>query len=460
MGTPKGFCTILCAYQYLLISCIQILSFQCYMWIIICVSVNVISFQLCSDAMRLILVKPTNATRRLDSTGEVFHDGDREHCTSGGPSPLRKSPEGMHDRYAGTSVEASSPPQETSLCCVSSSPHEGSNGISPPRVSTQISPLKTRNLTLSQLSDQDWLLLCGQVSSVEDDSPSAETAGTNVRHPNHNDRCGCSCPDAHQNSETSSFQLQSKQGTVQDCLSRVSNKRSLSSLPHTQPFSQSTQALTTCQVLPQQTNQRDLLKPATNHPQDNFMLQCSDQEDRKELLQQQPCNHFKLRDSSQATLFNIPLNSIECAKTNQKLHQHQPAVTADLNWRKLFGKEPLLVQQFQKQDTQCSMSSDQTCKSPGDPSNVLKCHHPYNPLTSTPRVKRSSTPASNKSVQSFSISQYSSLENQDLVEERTRQRQSQVNYYFLNTVSWSGVGGQLVIVKAKDIFLVLQSSVF
>ncbi|KAE8294052.1 Small conductance calcium-activated potassium channel protein 2 [Larimichthys crocea] len=115
--------------------------------------------------MRLILVKPTNATRRLDSTGEVFHDGDREHCTSGGPSPLRKSPEGMHDRYAGTSVEASSPPQETSLCCVSSSPHEGSNGISPPRVSTQISPLKTRNLTLSQLSDQDWLLLCGQTTS-------------------------------------------------------------------------------------------------------------------------------------------------------------------------------------------------------------------------------------------------------------------------------------------------------
>ncbi|XP_035509182.1 small conductance calcium-activated potassium channel protein 1b [Morone saxatilis] len=382
--------------------------------------------------MRLILVKPTNATRRLDSTGEVFRDEDHEHCTSGGPSPLTKSPEQMHDRYSGTSVEASSPPQETSLCCVSSSPHERSNGISPSRVSAQMSPLKTRNLTLSQLSDQDWLLLCGQVSGVGDDSLSAETAGTSVGHPNHNDRCGCSCPDAHQHT-TSSFHPQSKQGSVQDCLSRVSNKKNLSSLPHTQTFSQSPQALTTCQVLPQQTNQRDLLKPATNHPQDNFMLQCSDQEGRKELLQQQPCNHFKLKDSSQATLFNIPLNSIECAETNQKLHQHpQSAVTTDLNWRELFGKEPLLVQQCQKQDSHCSTSSDQTCKSSGDPSVVLKCRHlPYNPLTTT-RVKRSSTPASNKSVQSFSTSQYSSLENQDLVEERARQRQSQTNSQHLS----------------------------
>lgn len=395
--------------------------------------------------MRLILVKPTNATRRLDSTGEVFRDGDHEHCTSGGPSPPTKPPEGMRDRYSGTSVEASASPQETSLRCVSSSPHERSNGISPPRVSAQMSPLKARNLTLSQLSDQDWLLLCGQVSSVGDDSPSAERAGTSVGHPNHNDRCGCSCPDQH--SETSSFHPQSKQGTVQDCLSRVSNKRNLSSSPHTQPFSQSTQAPTTCQVLPQQTNQRDLLKPATNHPQDNFMLQRGDQEVRKELLQQQPCNHFKLKDSSQANcpnLFNIPLNSVERSETNQSLHQHpQPAAAADLNWRELFGKEPVLVQQRQTQDSHCSVSSDQTYKSPGDPAIILKCRHlPYNPLTSTPRVKRSSTPASNKSVQSFSTSHYSSLENQDLVEERDRQRQSQVHSLKVPDLVWEVVSLQ------------------
>ncbi|XP_073332470.1 small conductance calcium-activated potassium channel protein 1b [Pagrus major] len=380
--------------------------------------------------MRLILVKPTNATRRLDSTGEVFHDGDHEHCTSGHPSRLTKSPEGVHDRFSGSSVEASSSPQETSLCCVSSSPHERSNGISPPRVSGQMSPLKTRNLTLSQLSDQDWLLLCGQVSSVGGDSPSAERAGASVGHPNHSDRCGCSCPDAHQHSDSSSFHPLSKQDTVQDCLSRVSNKRSLSSSPHTHLFSQSTQAPTTCQALPQQTNQRDLLKPATNHLQENYMLQCSDQEGRKE--PSQPCDHSKLKDGGQATLFNIPLNSIGRADTNQK-HLPQPAIPADLNWRELFGKEPLLVQQCQKHDSNCSMSDDQTCKSSEDPSIVLKCRHlPYKPLTSAPRVKRSSTPASNKSVQSFSISQYSSLDNQDLVEERARQRQCQTNSQHLS----------------------------
>ncbi|XP_041791263.1 small conductance calcium-activated potassium channel protein 1b [Chelmon rostratus] len=152
---------------------------------------------------------------------------------------------------------------------------------------------------------------------------------------------------------------------------------------------------------------------------------CSDQDGQKEILQQQPCSHFKLSDSSQATLFNIPLNSIERAETNQDLHRHpQP----DLNWRELFGKEPLLVQQCQKRDSHCLMSGDQTCRSSADPSVVLKCRHlPYDPLTSNPRVKRSSTPASNKSVRPLSTGQYSSLENQDFVVERARQRLSQTS---------------------------------
>lgn len=400
--------------------------------------VCVISFKLCSDAMRLILVKPTNATRRLDSTGEVFHDGDHEHCTSGGPSPLTKSPEGMCKQYSGTSVEASFPPQETSLCCVSSPTHERSNGISLPRVSAQMSPLKTRNLTLSRMSDQDCLLLCGQVSGNGDDSTSLERAGNCVVHPNPNDGCGCSCPDAQQHTDASGFHQQSKQGTVQHCLSRVSNRKSLSSSPHIQPFSQSTKAPNTYQVLPEPKRQRGLLKSATNHPQ-NDLLQCRDQEGQKELLQQQPCNHFKLKESSQAT-FNIPPNRVECAETNQKLYQRpQPVVTADFNWRELFGKEPLLVQQRRKEETRCSVRGDPICKSSGDPAIVLNCRHlPYNPLTTT--RKKLSTPASGKSVQSFSISHCSSLENQDLVEDLTRRQQSKVRTFFFkcccNFVKW------------------------
>ncbi|XP_039984302.1 small conductance calcium-activated potassium channel protein 1b isoform X2 [Xiphias gladius] len=386
--------------------------------------------------MRLILVKPTNATRRLDSTGEVFHDRDHENCTSGGLSPRTKTPEGKRDQYSGNSVEASSSPQGSSLGCVSSSPHKRSNGISPPRVSAQMSPLKTQNLTLSQLNHQDWLLLCGQVSSV-DDSASTERAGTSVGHPNHNDRCGCFCPDTQQHTEASTFPPQSKHGTIQECLSRVANKRSLSSSTDTQSFSQITQSSTSCLVLPQQTNRKDLWKLATNHPQDNFKPQCNDPEGQKELVQQQPCNRFKLKDSSQATcpnLFNIPLNFVECAETNQKLHQRpQPAVGADLNWRELFRKEPLLVQQRQKRDSHDSITGDQTFKPSRDPSIVPKCRHlPYNPPTTTPRVKRSYTPATDKSIQSLSISQYSSLENQDFVKDRARKQQSQTNSHHLS----------------------------
>lgn len=368
--------------------------------------------------MRLILVKPTNATRRLDSTGEVFHGGGHENCTPGGPAPSTKTPDGKHDRYSGTSVESSSPPQEASLLCVSSPAHKRSNGVAPSGVSAQMSQLKAENLTLSQLSDQDWLLLCGQVSGVGRDS--AERAGTSVGHPNHDDRCGCLCPDAPQQSEASTFRPQSKLVTVQDCFT---NKRSLTLPQYPQPFSQGTQVSATCQVLPQQTNQRDLLKHAANHPLDNFMPRCSGQEDRKE---QQPCNHFKLKDSNQATrpyLFNIPLNSVECAENQRQ--QPQPAVSGE--WRELFGKEPILVQQHRDQESHCLMAGDQTCKSSGDPSIILKCRHlPFRPLTTTSRVKRSPTPASNKSVQSFSTSHFSSLENQDVVEGRARQQLSQV----------------------------------
>uniref|UniRef100_A0A3Q3W8U5 Calmodulin-binding domain-containing protein n=1 Tax=Mola mola TaxID=94237 RepID=A0A3Q3W8U5_MOLML len=158
-----------------------------------------------------------------------------------------------------------------------------------------MSPLKTPNLTFSQLSDQEWLLLCGQVSGI-DDSPSPEKAGSCVGHPNHNERCDCSCPDARQHKEASRFHRQSKRATVQDCLSRVSNRSSLSSSPHIQPCPQSTQASNVYQVLDRQTNQRDLLKLAKNLPKDHS-LHCGTREGREELLK--PCNHFKHQESGQ-----------------------------------------------------------------------------------------------------------------------------------------------------------------
>ncbi|XP_029905502.1 small conductance calcium-activated potassium channel protein 1b [Myripristis murdjan] len=356
--------------------------------------------------MRLILVKPTNATRRLDSTGEVFHDADHERCNSGGPSPPMKNPEAMCYQHSGTSLE---PQKETSLCCVSFAPEGKSNGVTPPRILAQSLPLRTCSTTLSQLSDQDLLLFCGPVTSGQDIPPKAERCGTGLGHPNHADRCGCPSVDAHENSEASSFQPRSKQGTIQACISSVSTKRNHSSSPHTQLLSQASQVSGTCHVSPQRTSKEDRLKSATYLSQDSLMPQFGEEHSPKE---HQPCNHLKHMNNSQPTypnLFNIPLNSIESAEKNPNF------------------KEPLLVQQHRQRDSQWSLSCDQAFKSFGDPSVGLKrCDCSYNPLTSTPRVKRSSTPASNKSVQS-SAGGYASLENHHLEEQRARQRESQTN---------------------------------
>lgn len=352
--------------------------------------------------MRLILVKPTNATRRLDLTGEVYRDGDLENCASGDQSTLTKSPE-RKQHTSITSVDALVPAQETSLCCESPQRHERSNGISPPKVSAQMMP---RNLTLSQLSDQDWLLLCSQVSSIEDDSPSPGSTAGCVQHPNHSDTCGCSCLDAHQQAKASSFRQTSKHSTQQDYLSRVPNRRSLSSSMPVQAFPQRTQATNPCQELSHQTHQQSLLNPATNQPADCFKFKGT--EGQKGLLPL--CNRLKLQESvPEATLFNIPLNSTECAQTTRELLQHSPSVDMDFSWRELFGKQPLLVQQRQKPHS--SVSGDPTCKSFGDPSVVLNCRHlPYDHSATT---------------------QCGSLENQDLVVEEDRQRPDKVTYEIL-----------------------------
>ncbi|KAF6725125.1 Small conductance calcium-activated potassium channel protein 2 [Oryzias melastigma] len=348
--------------------------------------------------MRLILVKPSNATRRTESTGEVFHDGDHEQCASGGPEEKRDScPE--------SSGDPSSSPLEISQCCASSSLHERLNGISHPRGPVQRSPLKAQSLTLSQLSDQDWLLLCSQVGDVGNDLPSVEITGSVVGK--NYDRCSCACADVPQHS-VSGFQHQSKQATVCDGITKKRN----SSSHHSQFVD--THLLATHRVLTP-----ELCKPAVNCPQDNIQ---PDQFSPKK----QPCTRFKLKDSSRASrsnLFNIPMNSTDCSNTNAKL-QKQPAVRAHINWRELFGKEPPVIQEHQKAKAASSVPGDQI-KSPGDPTFVLKSRHlPYSRQSSCQWGKRSTTPVSQKSIKSFSVSQCSSFETQGLVEEKTRQIQT------------------------------------
>lgn len=370
--------------------------------------------------MRLILVKPTNATRRLDLTGEVNRDGDLEHCASGDPSTLKKSPE--KNQYSSiTTVEGSVPGQETSLCCESHPAHERPNGISPPEVSAS---MMQRNLTLSQLSDQDWLLLCGQVSSIEDDSPSRGSTASCEQHPHHSDTCGCSCLDAHRQAKASSFRRTPKNGTQRDHLPRVPNRRSLSSSVHVQPFPQRTQAPIPCLDSSHQKQQQSLLNPSTNQPADCFKFR--EMESQKGLLPL--CTRLKLQESApEATSFNISLNSSKCAETREPL-QHSQSVDTDFNWRELFGKQPLLVQQ--RKEAQCSVSGDPTCKSSGDPSVVLNCRHlPSDPSAAT--QKKLLPMANDKNEQSFNISRCSSLENQDLEVEEHRQRPDKVTHEIL-----------------------------
>lgn len=338
----------------------------------------------CRPIMRVILVKPTNATRRLDSTGEVLNDGERERLTSEATPPPAQPSEGECRQHS----EASCPSEESSLCCAFPPLRGKSNGICPVGVSDGRPPPKSRNLTLSEMSDRDWLLLYSQVSVGGEVPSSPQSSGSCVGQPNSNERCLCSCPHDRQQPEAPS--LRSKGDSVRDRLSNLAKRTSLSSSPYSQVSPQSSQISNSHRVLVQE--------PAATYPCENLL---------------QPCNHYKLKESGHPAIFNIPLDSTDL--TQKTREDPRPAAAADFNWTELFGTEPILVKQRPKQD-----SRDPPCRASKDPSIILNCRRlPHNPLTTAQR--KPSPPASDRSVQSLSSSQYSSLQNQDLLEEIKRQ---------------------------------------
>lgn len=348
------------------------------------------SRQPCSPVMRVILVKPTNATQRLDSTGEVVNDGDRERLTlRATPPPPPKPSEGECRQRLGAAAEVSLPLEESSLCCGFPPLKAKSNGICPTGVPDGRPPPKSRNLTLSELSDRDWLLLHNQVSGGGEVSSSCQSLGCCVGQLSSHEGCVCSCPRAHQQPEASS--LHSKRDSVRDRLSNLTKRRSLSSSPYTQGSPQSSRISTSYKVL--------VPEPSAIKPCENLL---------------QPCNLYKLKESGHGTLFNIPLDSTD--PTQKPRGDAQPIAPADFNWTELFGTEPILVQQYPRQD-----SHDPLGKASKDASVVHNCcHFPHNPLPPTAQ-RRPSPPASDRSVQSLTSSLYSSLQNQDLLEELKRQ---------------------------------------
>lgn len=339
--------------------------------------------------MRVILVKPTNATRCLDSTGEVINDGDRERLTSRATPPPTKRSEVECRQHLDAAAEVSLPSEESSLCCGFPPLKAKSNGICPTGVSDRRPPPRSRNLTLSELTDRDWLLLHSQVSGGGEVSSSCQGSGSCVGQPDSKEGCVCSCPRSHQQPEASS--LRAKRDSVRDGLPNLTKRRSLSSSPYTQGSPQSSRISNSHKVLVQE--------PSANYPCENLL---------------QPCNLYKLKESGHGTLFNIPLDSTD--PTQKPREDPQPIAPADFNWTELFGTEPILVQQRPRQD-----SHDPPCKASKDPSIIHKCCHlPQNPLPPTTR-RKPSPPASDRSVQSLSSSLYSSLQNQDLLEEIKRQ---------------------------------------
>lgn len=322
----------------------------------------------CRPVMRVILVKPTNATRRLDSTGEVLNDGQRERLTSEATPPPAQPSEGECRQH----LEASGPSEESSLCCAFPPLRGKSNGMCP----------------VSEMSDRDWLLLYSQVSVGGEVPSSPLSSGSCVGQPISNERCVCSCPRGRHQPEASS--LRSKGDSVRDRHSNLTKRTSLSSSPYSQVSPQSSQISNSHRVLVQE--------PAATYPCENLL---------------QPCNHYKLKESGHPALFNIPLDSTD--PTQKPREDPRPTAAADVNWTELFGTEPILVQQRPKQE-----SRDLPCKASKDPSIILNCRHlPHNPLTTAQR--KPSPPASDRSIQSLSSSQYSSLQNQDLLEEIKRQ---------------------------------------
>ncbi|KAG7282797.1 hypothetical protein CRUP_012186 [Coryphaenoides rupestris] len=314
--------------------------------------------------MRLILVKPTNATQRLDSTGELFQDGGHDRCHPGPdlpPAPGR-DPDIVHYRLSRTSP----------VPHVLHSPSSGTQGRSPGGgAPSRLQPLNSRSRTLPQLGQPN---LCSHVCSggsvVGSDAtdPTAaekQAAGVGISHPRHDGGGGCGCQSIDEThcdqEELGRFQPWPRRDALFGGVGGVPQKRRLSlSAPNNQPFFR-TSLISTCQVFPQQTHPQDPLVSAVFCSQaDGFAgTQCNGGGGGRDLRghhhhhqqqqqQQQPSNHFKRKDpcvAAMTNLFNIPLNSLECGEKNQLLPLSklpdgpQASVEAECRLKELSGTE-------------------------------------------------------------------------------------------------------------------------
>uniref|UniRef100_A0A8C8GY41 Calmodulin-binding domain-containing protein n=2 Tax=Oncorhynchus tshawytscha TaxID=74940 RepID=A0A8C8GY41_ONCTS len=400
--------------------------------------------------MRLVLVKPTNATRRLDSTGDACNDQDPDHCNSRGQSLPDKAPEVMQYRYSGTALQPQMSIPEQSNNSISTSPPQATpNGVAPPRKSP---PLKT---TLSKLSNQDLLLFCSQVGGtleLQRESPLlAEWHGTTVGRPDADCGSVCYSPSTKHGSEVAGFQPQSKQGFLKDCLSTFSKKGTPPSLQYTHSYPQNSLVSSSSRFFRQKPSQEDPSTGTVNPEKDNFTSRCRGEDGLKEYnpWQQQTHNHFKIKEHNLPPVsttektepsLNIPLNGNESSKVRQLLvlsqSQDQQKLPLDTQHQWMLGnglpsccanecgvhcrsQQPYLNQQLQQHPQR------QHCC---DHLSILKCHQcSLYPSSSSPRVKNSFPATSDKSSVHSSSSSQRWPGNHQLEGEGQRQGEQQVH---------------------------------
>ncbi|XP_067085841.1 small conductance calcium-activated potassium channel protein 1-like isoform X1 [Osmerus mordax] len=406
--------------------------------------------------MRLVLVKPTNATHRLDSTGDRRRDRDPEHCNSRGASPTGPS-EVMRYQYSGTALHPRASTRERGgNFATTVSSHATTNGVPLlPVSSPQPSPLKTRSTTLSQLSNQDLLRFCSQIGSPPDlhlgSVQSAEWHGTDMGHPSQVCRCDGPSLNMLQDSEAASFQPRSKQGFLKDCLTGFSKSGNLSTKKQPRSLVPST-----INIFPQVLNQEDDMKEMVNCFKDSFMSHCEGDGELNEHHQQKQNNHFKLKDhdlphvstaENPDHLLNIPLHSVESSEARRHLifsqsqGEQQPSLTPQKTSGRsprnccvgdladLCGNQPQSLQQYLRQDSDPQRGFHRNSWTSDDKKQpVCPKHHQfpaYPPFTSTPRVRRSSEAASKHGSIYSSTSSHRWQENHYCNEKRNKQPDNQ-----------------------------------
>ncbi|CAB1314103.1 unnamed protein product, partial [Coregonus sp. 'balchen'] len=390
--------------------------------------------------MRLVLVKPTNATRRLDSTGDACNDRDPDHCNSRGQFLPDKAPEVMQYRYSGTALQhqTSVPEQSTnSMSPLTSLPLATPNGVAPPRKSP---PLKTRCTTLSQLSNQDLLRFCSQVGGtleLQCGSPlMAEWHGTTVGRSDED--CGSVhySPSTKHGSGLAGFQPRSKQGFLKDCLSTFPKKGTPPSLQYTHSYPQNTLVSSSSQFFRQEPNQEDPSTETVDHQQDHFTSRCRGEDWLKEYSQwQQTHNHFKLKEHNLPPVsttekpepsLNIPMNGNESSEVRQLFvlsqpqDQQLPPIEMQHQWMLRSGLPSCCANEdgvhCGSQQPSLHQHQDPEWQHCCDHFSTLKCHQfsLYPSISSSPRVRNAS-------------GSHRWPENHNLVGKRQRQREQQVH---------------------------------